>query len=63
MLFPLEISLIQIFVFDVQFTPEKFIQTLKLVEHRYGAKDFVTSKDGSLVSPGTYYLTQVDSMY
>lgn len=43
MLFPLEISLIQIFVFDVQFTPEKFIQTLKLMEHRYGAKDFVTS--------------------
>ncbi|XP_048327044.2 hydroxymethylglutaryl-CoA synthase isoform X2 [Ziziphus jujuba] len=46
-----------------EFTPENFIQTLKLMEHRYGAKDFVTSKDSSLLSPGTYYLTQVDSLY
>ncbi|KAI9076636.1 hypothetical protein K1719_041109 [Acacia pycnantha] len=44
-------------------TPEKFIETLKLMEERYGAKDFVTSKDTSLLSPGTFYLTEVDSMY
>lgn len=43
--------------------PEKFINTLKLMEHRYGAKDFVTSKDSSLLPPGTYYLTEVDSLY
>nr|ALD84319.1 hydroxymethylglutaryl-CoA synthase [Morus alba]AOV62768.1 hydroxymethylglutaryl-CoA synthase [Morus alba] len=43
--------------------PEKFIETLKLMEHRYGAKDFVTSKDSSLLPPGTYYLTEVDSLY
>ncbi|GMJ15022.1 FLAKY POLLEN 1, HYDROXYMETHYLGLUTARYL-COA SYNTHASE [Hibiscus trionum] len=46
-----------------EFTPEKFVETLKLMENRYGAKDFVTSKDCSLLSPGTYYLTEVDSMY
>lgn len=49
--------------FLMQFPPEKFVQTMKLTEHRYGAKDFVTSKDCSLLSPGTYYLTKVDSMY
>ncbi|XP_038971536.1 hydroxymethylglutaryl-CoA synthase-like [Phoenix dactylifera] len=46
-----------------EFTPEKFVETLKLMEHRYGAKDFVTSKDTSLLSPGTFYLTNVDYMY
>jgi hydroxymethylglutaryl-CoA synthase len=43
--------------------PEKFVETLKLMEHRYGAKDFETSKDTSLLPPGTFYLTRVDSMY
>lgn len=47
----------------LQFAPEKFVETMKLMEHRYGAKDYVTSKDCSLLSPGTYYLTEVDSMY
>nr|AOX15269.1 hydroxymethyl glutaryl CoA synthase 1 [Withania somnifera] len=46
-----------------EFTPEKFIETLKVMEHRYGGKDFVTSKDRSLLAPGTYYLTEVDSKY
>ncbi|KAH1106286.1 hypothetical protein J1N35_010054 [Gossypium stocksii] len=46
-----------------EFPPEKFVQTMKLMEHRYEAKAFVTSKDCSLLSPGTYYLTEVDSMY
>jgi hydroxymethylglutaryl-CoA synthase len=43
--------------------PEKFVETLKLMEHRYGGKDYVTSKDYSLLAPGTYYLTEVDSLY
>ncbi|XP_043697933.1 hydroxymethylglutaryl-CoA synthase-like [Telopea speciosissima] len=43
--------------------PEKFVEILKLMEHRYGSKDFVTTKDTSLLSPGTFYLTEVDSMY
>jgi hydroxymethylglutaryl-CoA synthase len=50
-------------VFQLQFPPEKFIETLKLMEHRYGAKDYVTSKDSSLLAPGTFYLTEVDTMY
>jgi len=33
------------------------------MEHRYGAKDFETSQDTSLLPPGTFYLTKVDSMY
>ncbi|CAL9165092.1 unnamed protein product [Musa hybrid cultivar] len=44
-------------------SPENFVETLKLMEHRYGAKDFETSKDTSLLSPGTFYLVNVDSMY
>ncbi|PHT72867.1 Hydroxymethylglutaryl-CoA synthase [Capsicum annuum] len=43
------------------FIPEKFVEIMQLMEHRYGAKDFVTSKDCSLLAPGTYYLTEVDS--
>jgi hydroxymethylglutaryl-CoA synthase len=43
--------------------PEKFVETLKLMEHRYGGKDFETNKDTSLLPPGTFYLTHVDSMY
>ncbi|KAK1384917.1 Hydroxymethylglutaryl-CoA synthase [Heracleum sosnowskyi] len=46
-----------------ELSPEKFVDIMKLMEHRYGGKDFVTSKDCSLLSPGTYYLTEVDSMY
>ncbi|XP_073011693.1 hydroxymethylglutaryl-CoA synthase [Typha latifolia] len=45
------------------FPPEKFVENLKLMEHRYGGKDFETSKDTNLLSPGTFYLTKVDSMY
>ncbi|GAB4834325.1 hypothetical protein Ancab_032578 [Ancistrocladus abbreviatus] len=46
-----------------EFPPAEFVETLKLMEHKYGAKDFVTSKDTSLLAPGTYYLTEVDSLY
>ncbi|KAG6517886.1 hypothetical protein ZIOFF_021285 [Zingiber officinale] len=44
-------------------SPEKFVETLKLMEHRYGAKDFETSRDTNLLTPGTFYLVNVDSMY
>lgn len=47
----------------MQFTPDKFVETMKLMEHRYGANDFVTSQDINLLSPGTFYLTEVDTMY
>lgn len=47
----------------LQIPPEKFVETLKIMEHRYGGKDFVTSKDCSNLPPGTFYLTSVDSMY
>jgi hydroxymethylglutaryl-CoA synthase len=43
--------------------PEKFVETLKLMEHRYGAKDFETSRDTRLLQTCTFYLTKVDSMY
>ena len=33
------------------------------MEHRYGAKDFETNRDTSLLPAGTFYLTKVDSMY
>ncbi|KAL3645372.1 hypothetical protein CASFOL_010552 [Castilleja foliolosa] len=46
-----------------EFAPEKFVEIMKLMEHRYGNKDFVTSKDCSLLAPGTFYLTEVDSKY
>ncbi|KAK1408308.1 hypothetical protein QVD17_39963 [Tagetes erecta] len=46
-----------------ELAPEKFIQLMKVMEHRYGGKDFVTSKDTGLLAPGTYYLTEVDSKY
>lgn len=47
----------------VQVAPEKFVEIMQLMEHRYGGKDFVTNKDCSLLAPGAYYLTEVDSKY
>ncbi|ONI06916.1 hypothetical protein PRUPE_5G088900 [Prunus persica] len=46
-----------------EFPPEKFVEVMKIMEHRYGGKDFVTNQDISLLLPGTYYLTEVDSKY
>lgn len=46
-----------------ELAPEKFVDLMKLMEHRYGGKDFVTNKDTSLLAPGTYHLTEVDSKY
>ncbi|KAF8027423.1 hypothetical protein BT93_E0353 [Corymbia citriodora subsp. variegata] len=45
-----------------EFPPEKYVEIRKLMEHMYGAKEFATTKDCSLLSPGSYYLTEVDSM-
>jgi hypothetical protein len=39
---------------SMQVPPEKFVEALKLMEHRYRAKDFVTSQDTSLLASGTY---------
>lgn len=47
----------------LQVAPEKFVEIMQLMEHRYGGKDFVTSKDCSLLAPGSFYLTEVDSKY
>lgn len=47
----------------MQFPPEKFNETMKLMEQRYGAKDFITSVDHSNLLPGTCYLTDVDKKY
>ncbi|KAL3498755.1 hypothetical protein ACH5RR_041487 [Cinchona calisaya] len=46
-----------------EFSPEKFVEIMHLMEKRYGANDFLTSKDCSLLAPGTYYLLEVDSKY
>lgn len=63
MLDPVNVPAIITLVISQQIIPEKFVETLKVMEHRYGAKDFATSKDCSLLAPGTYYLTEVDTMY
>ncbi|KAI3792504.1 hypothetical protein L2E82_06386 [Cichorium intybus] len=47
----------------IELPPLEFVELMKVMEHRYGGKDFVTSKDTSLLAPGTYYLTEVDSKY
>ncbi|KAF5800723.1 putative hydroxymethylglutaryl-CoA synthase [Helianthus annuus] len=46
-----------------EFEPEKFVELMHVMEHRYGGKDYETSKDTSHLAPGTYYLTHVDSKY
>ncbi|KAH9299940.1 hypothetical protein KI387_011523 [Taxus chinensis] len=46
-----------------EFAPEDFVDNLKLMETRYGAKDFVSYSQHDFLRPGTFYLTKVDSMY
>uniref|UniRef100_A0A0C9RW16 Hydroxymethylglutaryl-CoA synthase n=1 Tax=Wollemia nobilis TaxID=56998 RepID=A0A0C9RW16_9CONI len=46
-----------------EFSPEDFVKNLKLMETRYGAKDFVSCSPHNLLRPGTFYLTKVDSLY
>nr|AUW64606.1 3-hydroxy-3-methylglutaryl-CoA synthase [Ginkgo biloba] len=44
-------------------SPEDFMVNMKLMETLYGAKDFISCSDHNLLRSGTFYLTQVDSMY
>lgn len=46
-----------------EFLPEDFVENLKRMETLYGAKDFVSTSQLSLLQPGAFYLTKVDSMY
>lgn len=46
-----------------EFLPEDFVENLKRMETLYGAKDFVSTSQLSLLRPGAFYLTKVDSMY
>eukprot|EP01018_Ginkgo_biloba_P040721 Gb_16306 [translate_table: standard] len=45
------------------FSPQDFVLNMKVMESRYGAKDFVPSSQLFLLRPGTFYLTHVDSRY
>ncbi|EFJ12678.1 hypothetical protein SELMODRAFT_123543 [Selaginella moellendorffii] len=47
----------------VAVSPEKFVETMKLMESRYGSKDFVPLGDLAPVRPGAFYLARVDSLY
>eukprot|EP00249_Psilotum_nudum_P009176 c21757_g1_i1 orf=393-1796(+) len=44
-------------------SPEEFGRNMKLMETRYGAKDFTPITEKSVLRPGTYYLTGVDSLH
>jgi len=46
-----------------EFLPEDFVENLKRMETLYGAKDFISTSEHSLLQPGAFYLTKVDSMY
>ncbi|GJZ81873.1 putative reverse transcriptase domain-containing protein [Tanacetum coccineum] len=48
---------------NVQFAFENFVALMHLMEHIYGGKDFVPSKETSHLAEGTYYLTEVDSRW
>nr|GEU51228.1 hydroxymethylglutaryl-CoA synthase-like [Tanacetum cinerariifolium] len=47
--------------YSLQVSSKKFVELMHLVEHIYGGKDYVTSKETIHLAPGTYYLTEVDS--
>jgi hydroxymethylglutaryl-CoA synthase len=44
-------------------TPKEFVETMHLMETRYGAKDFIPVSSKSTLRPMTYYITQVDNLY
>ncbi|XP_024374898.1 hydroxymethylglutaryl-CoA synthase [Physcomitrium patens] len=44
-------------------TPTEFVETMHLMETRYGAKDFIPVSSKSTLRPMTYYITQVDNLY
>lgn len=46
-----------------QVTPKDFVETMHLMETRYGAKHFIPVSSQSTLRKGTYYLTEVDDLY
>jgi len=44
-------------------TPKVFVETMHLMETRYGAKDYIPVSSKTTLRPGTYYVTQVDKLY
>ncbi|KAG0616414.1 hypothetical protein M758_5G113500 [Ceratodon purpureus] len=47
----------------IQVTPKEFVDTMHLMETRYGAKDFIPVSSKSTLRPGTFFITQVDALY
>ena len=47
----------------LQVSPTEFVETLELMETRYGAKDFEPSSPLDTLRPSTYFLTKVDSLH
>ena len=50
-------------LFMIQETPKVFVETMHLMETRYGAKDYIPVSSKTTLRPGTYYVTQVDKLY
>jgi len=44
-------------------TPKEFVETMHLMETRYGAKDFIPVSSKSTLRPSTFFITQVDALY
>ncbi|XP_024377715.1 hydroxymethylglutaryl-CoA synthase [Physcomitrium patens] len=44
-------------------TPKEFVETMHLMETRYGAKDYTPISSKSTLRPSTFYITQVDALY
>lgn len=40
-----------------------FVETMHLMEMRYGAKDYIPVSSHTTLRTGTYYVTQVDKLY
>jgi hydroxymethylglutaryl-CoA synthase len=47
----------------IQVTPKEFVETMQLMETRYGAKDFIPVSSKSTLRPSTFFITQVDALY
>lgn len=47
----------------IQETPKVFVETMDLMETRYGAKDYIPVSSQKTLRPGTYFVTQVDNLY
>lgn len=46
-----------------QVAPKEFVETMQLMETRYGAKDFIPVSSKSTLRPSTFFITQVDALY